>query len=125
MFYRRLSPFRIFQIGVWVTTFICVGSSLGIGFALALACRPLAASWDPTLAGTAQCLNRPAIYVATAALGIGTDFMLLALPISTVVSLNIKKRQKVALICLFVVGSMYVMLFTVTLPLRTCTSRSN
>ncbi|KAK8116901.1 uncharacterized protein PG998_005182 [Apiospora kogelbergensis] len=105
LFYRRINPVRSFQIGVWILCFVCVGSSAAICFSLLFACKPLAASWDPLLADTAVCLDRPAIYVATAAIGVFTDVCLLAFPIPTVVGLKIKLRQKVALIGLFVVGS--------------------
>ncbi|KAI1850981.1 hypothetical protein JX266_003646 [Neoarthrinium moseri] len=107
-FYRRLSPFRTYQIFVWITMFICVGSSMGIFFSLVFACKPLAASWEPTLAVTAQCLDRPAIYVATAGIGIITDVILLALPIPVVIGLNIPTRQKIIVVLLFAIGSITV-----------------
>ncbi|KAK8859849.1 hypothetical protein PGQ11_010583 [Apiospora arundinis] len=105
LFYRRINPARSFQIGVWILCFISVGSSAAVCFSLLFACKPISASWDPLLADTAVCLDRPAIYVATAAIGVFTDVCLLAFPIPTVVGLRIKLRQKIALIGLFVVGS--------------------
>ncbi|KAF7535599.1 hypothetical protein G7054_g5239 [Neopestalotiopsis clavispora] len=105
LFYRRLSPFTTYQIFVWITMFLCVGSSMAIFFSLVFACRPLAASWDPNLAETAQCLHRPAIYVATAGIGVFTDVILLALPIPVIVRLNMPTRQKIVVLLLFAVGS--------------------
>ncbi|KAK9420462.1 hypothetical protein SUNI508_06458 [Seiridium unicorne] len=105
LFYRRLSPFKAYQTFVWITMFVCVGSSMGIFFSLVFACKPLSASWDPTLAATADCLDRGAIYVATAGIGVFTDVILLILPIPTVVGLNIPLRQKVILVLLFTFGS--------------------
>jgi hypothetical protein len=105
LFYRRLSPFKTYQVFVWITMIVCVGSSMGIFFSLLFACKPLSASWDPTLAQTAECLDRGAIYVATAGIGIFTDIILLALPIPTVLGLSIPLRQKVILVLLFAVGS--------------------
>lgn len=107
LFYRRINPARSFQIGVWILMFVCVGSSAAVCFSLLFACRPISASWDALLAGTATCLDRPAIYVATAAIGVFTDVMLLSFPIPTILGLNIKPRQKVALVGFFVLGSMY------------------
>lgn len=80
---------------------------MGIFFSLVFACKPLAASWDPIVAETAMCVDRGAIYVATAGIGILTDVMLIALPIPIVVGLNIPRRQKVILVLLFVIGSVY------------------
>ncbi|KAK7953235.1 hypothetical protein PG988_013929 [Apiospora saccharicola] len=105
LFYRRINPAQSFQIGVWVLMFICVGSSAAVCLSLLFACRPISASWDPLQAGTATCLDRPAIYVATAAIGVLTDVMLLAFPLPTVLNLKIKTRQKVALVGLFALGS--------------------
>lgn len=78
---------------------------MGIFFSLVFACKPLAASWDPTLAQTAECIDRGAIYVATAGIGIFTDIVLLSLPLPIVVSLNIPLRQKIILVLLFAIGS--------------------
>ncbi|KAK8062947.1 hypothetical protein PG997_015044 [Apiospora hydei] len=105
LFYRRINPARSFQIGVWFLFVICVGSSAAVCFSLLFACKPFRANWDPLLADTAKCLDRPAIYVATAAIGVFTDVMLLAFPIPTVLGLKIKTKQKVALIGFFVLGS--------------------
>ncbi|KAK8137025.1 hypothetical protein PG984_004965 [Apiospora sp. TS-2023a] len=105
LFYRRINPAQSFQIGVWVLMFICVGSSAAVCLSLLFACRPISASWDPLQADTATCLDRPAIYVATAAIGVLTDVMLLAFPLPTVLTLKIKTRQKVALVGLFALGS--------------------
>lgn len=107
---------------MWFLLFICVGSSAAVCFSLLFACRPISASWDPLQAGTATCLDRPAIYVATAAIGVLTDVMLLAFPLPTVLGLKIKTRQKVALVGLFALGSMYTnyFLFVLLTPPTLC-----
>ncbi|ETS84316.1 hypothetical protein PFICI_02341 [Pestalotiopsis fici W106-1] len=105
LFYRRLSPFKTYQIFVWITMFLCVGSSMAIFFSLVFACKPIAASWDPQLAQIAQCLHRPAIYVATAGIGVFTDVILLALPVPVIVGLNMPTRQKIIVLFLFAIGS--------------------
>ncbi|KAI0017938.1 hypothetical protein F4780DRAFT_781792 [Xylariomycetidae sp. FL0641] len=108
LFYRRLSPVKSFQYAVWATMVLITGGSIGLFFSLLLACHPIEAGWDPTLAATAECLNRSAIYVGIAVLGIVTDVILLVLPIPTIMKLQIRTKQKVSLVLLFVVGSITV-----------------
>lgn len=106
LFYGRLSPGVVFQIAVKATLILSVGAYLGIFFSLLFACRPIAASWDPLLAPTAQCANRAAIYIATALIGIITDVMLLVLPLPTIWRLQMPVKQKIGLTGMFAIGSM-------------------
>ncbi|KAK7424003.1 hypothetical protein QQZ08_008827 [Neonectria magnoliae] len=52
-----------------------------------------------------SCINRPAIYIATAALEILSDLVLLVPPIPMIVRLKVPPRQKAGLILLFTIGS--------------------
>lgn len=83
-----------------------VGAYTSIWFSLMFACKPIAGSWDPKLFGTAVCINRGAIYIAQAVIGIVTDVLLLALPIPTVLKLQMPNKQKIGLVGIFGVGSM-------------------
>jgi hypothetical protein len=87
---------------------VCVSSYTGLAFALLFACKPIAASWNPLLLGTAVCINRGAIYLAQAVIGIATDVFLLVLPIPTVLKLQMPNKQKMGLVIFFSIGSMYV-----------------
>lgn len=106
LFYGRLSPGVAFQISVKATLVLIVGAYTGIFFSLLFACRPIAASWDPLLAGIAQCVNRGAIYITTAIIGIVTDVILLCLPIPTIWKLQMPLKQKIGLTGIFIIGSM-------------------
>ncbi|KXH25986.1 integral membrane protein [Colletotrichum nymphaeae SA-01] len=107
IFYFRLSPQRWFKRAVWISLAIIAGYSIGIFFALVFACDPIAMSWDVTITeGT--CINRPSLYIATAAANIISDLILFALPIPIVVKLQIPRRQKVGLFFIFAVGSLTV-----------------
>ncbi|KXH63218.1 integral membrane protein [Colletotrichum salicis] len=107
IFYFRLSPQRWFKRAVWISLAIIAGYSIGIFFALVFACDPIAMSWDVTITeGT--CINRPSLYIATAAANIISDLILFALPIPIVVKLQIPRRQKIGLFFIFAVGSLTV-----------------
>jgi hypothetical protein len=104
--YGRLNPNRFYRITVWVTLFVIVGAYTSIFFSLLFACRPIAASWNPLLQPVAECINRGAIYIATAVIGIITDVLLIALPVPTIWGLQMPMKQKVGLTIMFGVGSM-------------------
>jgi hypothetical protein len=87
---------------------VTLGSYTSIFFSLLFACKPVAASWDPLLLATAVCINRGGIYIAQAVIGIVTDVLLLALPIPTVLKLQMPNKQKFGLVGIFAIGSMYV-----------------
>ncbi|WQF84422.1 hypothetical protein CDEST_09436 [Colletotrichum destructivum] len=107
IFYFRLSPQRWFKQAVWASLAIIAAYSVGIFFALVFACDPIAMSWDITITeGT--CINRPSLYIATAAANIISDLILFALPIPIVVKLQIPRRQKIGLFFIFAVGSLTV-----------------
>ena len=112
LFYRRLNPNKIFQAFVWFTLFVCLSSYISIFFSLLFACKPIAASWDPLLANlpTTHCLNRGGIYIAQAVIGMFTDVLLLALPVPTVLKLQMPNKQKLGLVGIFAIGSMSVYL---------------
>ncbi|OHE98498.1 integral membrane protein [Colletotrichum orchidophilum] len=107
IFYFRLSPQIWFKQAVWVSLAIIAGYSIGIFFALVFACDPIAMSWDVTISD-GKCINRPSLYIATAAANIISDLILFALPIPIVVKLQIPRRQKIGLFFIFAVGSLTV-----------------
>lgn len=105
-FYYRLSPATWYRYAVYFTAFICAGSLFGIWWAVLFSCDPIAASWDQrVLAAGATCINRPPMYITQAAFGSATDFMLLVLPIPTLIGLQMNRKKKLGLIGLFSVGS--------------------
>ncbi|KAF4825696.1 Satratoxin biosynthesis SC1 cluster protein 4 [Colletotrichum siamense] len=107
IFYMRLSPQRWFKWAVWITLGVIISYSAALFFALIFACDPIAMSWDVTVTeGT--CIDRPAIYIATAVANIVSDVMIFSLPIPIVVKLQIPRRQKIGLFFIFAVGSLTV-----------------
>lgn len=105
-FYYRLSPATWYRYSVYFTGFICAGSLIGIWWAVLFSCNPVSASWDQRVfAAGAKCINRPPIYITQAAFGSVTDFMLLVLPIPTLIGLQMNQKKKLGLIGLFSVGS--------------------
>ena len=116
LFYRRINPARTFQAVVWILLVVCVGSSIGFFFALLVACRPIAAAWNP-LVPDADCLDRPVIYMVAAAIGVVTNLLLFVVPMRTVMRLSVPMRQKLGLFGLFAVGLVTVVTSAVGLAM--------
>ena len=123
-FYYRLSPAKWYRYSVWATGIICAGSLIGLWFAVVFTCNPVAAAWDMRLAAGAKCIDRPPVYMTQAGFGSATDFLLLVLPIPTLVGLQMNTRKKVGLIALFSIGSITLITSIVRLVLLLPSVRS-
>ncbi|CAG9950809.1 unnamed protein product [Clonostachys rosea f. rosea IK726] len=117
IFYINLQNRRLwYQCAVWGTIFVTVGSNLGILFSIAFACKPIKMAYDITVtAGT--CIDRPAVFKATAAFGIITDVLIFLIPIPMVVTLRLSRRKKICLLVMFAIGSATVVTSVVRLIL--------
>jgi hypothetical protein len=105
LFYRRLSDPRWFQMINWTTLAVVVSYTIAIILALVFACNPIEKSWDITIR-KGQCINKGALYIATAAINAATDLILLLLPLPIISQLKLPTLQKVGVMLMFVVGSM-------------------
>lgn len=66
-------------------------------------CVPVSAFWND---GTEKCMDRLAFWFSNAALNIATDMVIFAIPIPLIRSLQISRKQKIALIMVFAVGGL-------------------
>lgn len=108
--YYRLSPIKWFKTAVSILMLVVLGYSFAIIFALIFACKPIAKNWDVTIMkGT--CINKAAIYIATAIVNIATDVTLLLLPIPMIAVLQMHLMQKLVVVIVFALGSLSVFLF--------------
>ncbi|KAJ4989116.1 integral membrane protein [Stagonosporopsis vannaccii] len=101
--YLNINPATGFRTGVYFTMFVVIGSCVGIVVSLLAACKPFAKNVD-VMVKEGQCLNKAALYIATAALNIITDLMVIVLPIPMVLGLQMSRSRKVMLVLLFSVG---------------------
>ncbi|KAF4971251.1 hypothetical protein FSARC_1873 [Fusarium sarcochroum] len=107
-----------YRWAVFGTMSIVASSSTGIFFASIFPCVPFRKSWDLTFpVGDGRCIDRPAMFQATAGLGVATDVMIIAIPISSVLGLHLSAKKKAALLCLFVIRSATVVTSMVRLAL--------
>jgi hypothetical protein len=105
LFYLRLSHLAWFRLCVYVSMVLVVGYNLALVFPLLFACTPFRRNWDVSVT-EGRCIDRTAVYMATAVLNMITDVLLLVLPVPMVVRLQMPPVQKVGLLGIFGVGSL-------------------
>jgi hypothetical protein len=105
IFYLKLENRHLwYQVSVWGTIVLTVGSNLGILFSIAFACKPIRMSYDITFTD-GSCIDREALFKATAIFAIITDIFIILIPIPMVITLHLSLRKKLGLIGLFTIGS--------------------
>jgi len=65
-------------------------------------CSPTAKVWNPALSGT--CHSAQIYWLSVAGLDIGLDFLVLLLPLPTILALRLPARQKAIVVLLFALG---------------------
>ncbi|OAQ68777.1 hypothetical protein VFPPC_04966 [Pochonia chlamydosporia 170] len=118
LLYLRIFISRSFRISAYVVMGIVTASSIGGIGATIWQCVPISAAWDKTVKAT--CIDSDKFWVAYAVMNVLTDAMVLALPIPSILQLQLSWKNRIMLCCMFLLGSFV----TVTSILRT-TSVSN
>jgi hypothetical protein len=70
-------------------------------------CNPIPYNWDKSIAD-GKCVEQGLFYLVTAALTIWTDVLVLALPFWIFLDLKMGRKQKMALLGVFLLGFVYV-----------------
>lgn len=101
--YLKLIPQRSYRIIIWsmmafvaLTAFTCVIAGI-------FQCSPIHKAWRPDVPGT--CFNQVALYLSNAGLNILQDIIIYILPVKTLWQVQLPKKQRIALIVVFVVGA--------------------
>lgn len=77
--YNRLTAEMWFRIPVWITILIVCGTAVILQFVTIFPCTPVHAAWDLSVIDH-KCMDRTAIYKATAILGAASDAIVWAIP---------------------------------------------
>ncbi|KFA66853.1 hypothetical protein S40285_09254 [Stachybotrys chlorohalonatus IBT 40285] len=69
-------------------------------------CQPIAKFWDLRQTMDGSCTIDPTVFFYfTSAFNIATDIFILGLPVKTLISINRPTREKIALLCIFLIGT--------------------
>ena len=105
LIFRRISTAKTHRLAISAVMAVVAGYSIALILVLIFQCNPIARAWDVSIV-TGSCVNRPAVYVATASVNIGTDLALLLMPVPIVLGLKLPWPQKIGLAAMFAVGSL-------------------
>ncbi|TPX09914.1 uncharacterized protein E0L32_008936 [Thyridium curvatum] len=101
--YLRLIPQRSYRyisyglmVFVGLTGFCCVLAGV-------FQCNPIHKAWNPELEGT--CFNQVALFMSNAGLNIAQDIIIYLFPIKRFWEIQLPRKQRIALILVFVVGA--------------------
>ena len=86
---------------------ITISYTIAFIFAIIFACNPIDKNWDVTIT-EGSCINKGALYLGHAAINAATDLITLLLPIPVIIKLPLPTTQKVGVVLMFVVGSLYI-----------------
>ncbi|CAK7216614.1 hypothetical protein SBRCBS47491_002887 [Sporothrix bragantina] len=87
---------------LWLNA-INLAQMVGIFVALIFQCTPIAFNWDRTIPG-GHCVDQRLLFVSTSAFNIFTDLVVLGLPLYILADLKIRRRTKIGLIFIFLLG---------------------
>jgi len=79
---------------------------VAVFFAIVLQCLPIQFNWDFSVAARGKCVDRRALYTATAALNIAMDLGIMSVPVKVFWGLKIGKRKKAGLVGVFLLGGL-------------------
>ncbi|KAF2232842.1 hypothetical protein EV356DRAFT_449566 [Viridothelium virens] len=100
--YLRVFSSRIIRYIAWTLMFLCVVALAWAIFGGVFLCTPVGKLWQPEIPG--WCMNAEHYWVSTAAANVFLDFSVLILPMPVISTINLPKRQKAALIFIFLLG---------------------
>lgn len=107
-----------YRLSIYLAMIFVSGAGIGIFFSSLFGCWPVRKSYDLAFpADEGICIDRPAMYQATAALGCITDIIIISIPIPMLLSLQMSWRKKVGLFFLFAIGSATVITSVIRLVL--------
>ena len=108
LFYARIFPSRRFRIALWITGSYVMAWFIWNFFGGIFLCDPPAKAWNSTLPG--HCVDTVKVVLASAAVNISADVIILCLPMYTLWRLQVSRGQKVALTGIFLLGGLLVAL---------------
>lgn len=101
--YLRLIPSPTYKIINWTMMAFVALTGICCTIAGIFQCNPIPKAWHTELEGT--CFNQVALFLANAGLNIFQDLIIYVLPVRTLWSLQLPRKQRVALVIVFVIGA--------------------
>ncbi|CZR70297.1 uncharacterized protein PAC_20199 [Phialocephala subalpina] len=105
MLARIFSVVPSFGIAAYTIMGICVGWAVMTCLIGLLICQPIAMNWDPTIPG-GHCGKENIAFAIVGVVDLATDLAILILPLPEIKGLQIPLANKIALLCIFGLGTL-------------------
>ena len=110
LLYRRVFTERCynssFNMTLWCTGAFVLSYSICQAVLTVFYCTPVAALWDHRIKG-AKCIDFDVVLIVLSSLNIGTDILILCLPVPQLWKLTMSTRQKCQLTGIFSLGGLF------------------
>ncbi|KAI9887104.1 MAG: hypothetical protein M1823_001094 [Watsoniomyces obsoletus] len=103
LYIRILGPSKVFRYLVYAAMFLVSGYTTAFFFAALFSCTPRKKYWQPTLPGS--CIRIVNLAIASCAINIAVDLIILFLPVVPVWRLQLTTKQKISVLIMFTAGS--------------------
>lgn len=103
-FYLRLAPHPSFRILCYFSAAYIISSSSIVTFINILGCSPIEGGWKREPSFHSTCITNSMFYYYAAVNNIVADILLLVMPIPILVRLQLRTRDKIAVIAMFSTG---------------------
>jgi hypothetical protein len=104
LLYYRVFPTRKFHWACSTVMTLVILYTIWAVFGSIFACYPIESFW--TRKPPFKCLDQYVMWFTNAAINIASDLAIIVLPIPVIRSLNLRRRQKQALIGIFAIGGL-------------------
>ena len=104
-FYHRIFPVQRFLVICYLIAGVMIAWWLGLVFSIIFSCKPVQFFWDKTI-HNGHCVNENSLAYGITAANIVTDIVVLVLPIPWLWRLQMQMSRKLAIIGMFLLGSL-------------------
>ncbi|KAH6642519.1 hypothetical protein C7974DRAFT_302569, partial [Boeremia exigua] len=102
--YYRIFTIRELRVPVYVALAIVGSWGVVLLFTSIFSCVPVEAYWNVLIKGSSKCVDQMALWYVNASANMITDLMVAVIPVRGIWSLQIPKRQKLALLAILTIG---------------------
>lgn len=103
--YARIFAGKRFRLACWLIMGFIIASGIWAIFSAIFNCIPVHSFWDISYVG-GHCMDKKFMWFFTASLNLLTDIILVAMPMPVLKSLQLPKKQKIGLMCIFGLGGL-------------------
>lgn len=102
--YKLFATKQSVKVAIYITLAWVLGWGVAVVIASIFLCEPIEHSWYPNDPG--KCGDRNAFFMAAGALNVVNDFVIMAIPIPNIWSLQLPTGRRIGLIAAFAVGTL-------------------